>query len=158
MFAPARKFAMPLADGSEGRIFASMADILESAPKYHEEPKLVIRRAPHVPVWSVWATLEGTHSEELRRCSPACSNRKPTPASQYPTRRWRIIRCSEDLGRKFHHPRYVWARIYGHPMQSNMRLSLLHQYGIERETPCRANEKKQRPAGNCEVLIELSLL
>ena len=64
-FAPARKYAMPLADGSEGRIFAGMADILESAPKYHEEPKLIIRKAPHVPVWSVWATLEGTHSEEL---------------------------------------------------------------------------------------------
>src|ERR1019366_8963611 len=54
-----------LADGSEGRIFAGMADILESAPRDHEEPKLVIRKAPHVPVWSVWATLEGTHSEEL---------------------------------------------------------------------------------------------
>ena len=54
-----------LADGSEGRIFAGMADILESAPKYHEDPKLIIRKAPHVPVWSVWATLEGTHSEEL---------------------------------------------------------------------------------------------
>jgi hypothetical protein len=66
MFASARKFAMPLADGSEGRIFASMADILESAPKYHEEPKLVIRKAPHVPVWSVWATLEGTHSEAIQ--------------------------------------------------------------------------------------------
>jgi hypothetical protein len=50
---------------SEERIFAGMADILESAPKYHEEPKLIIRKAPHVPVWSVWATLEGTHSEEL---------------------------------------------------------------------------------------------
>jgi hypothetical protein len=56
---------VPLADGSEGRIFAGMADILESAPRDHEEPKLVIRKAPHVPVWSVWAVLEGTHSEEL---------------------------------------------------------------------------------------------
>jgi hypothetical protein len=53
------------ADNSGGHIFAGMADILESAPKYHEEPKLIIRKAPHVPVWSVWATLEGTHSEEL---------------------------------------------------------------------------------------------
>src|ERR1017187_2254340 len=58
MFAPARKYAMPFADGSEGRIFAGMADILESAPRAHEEPKLVIRKAPHVPVWSVWATLQ----------------------------------------------------------------------------------------------------
>src|ERR1019366_5688627 len=49
---------VPLADGSEGRIFAGMADILESAPRAHEEPKLVIRKAPHVPVWSVWATLQ----------------------------------------------------------------------------------------------------
>src|ERR1035441_2191025 len=56
---------MPLADGSEGRIFAGIADILESAPRDHEEPKLVIRKAPHVSVWSVWAVLEGTHSEEL---------------------------------------------------------------------------------------------
>src|SRR5450759_73081 len=56
---------VPLADGSEGRIFAGMVDILESAPRDHEEPKLVIRKAPHVPVWSVWAVLEGTHSEEL---------------------------------------------------------------------------------------------
>jgi hypothetical protein len=52
-FAPARKYAMPLADGSEGRIFAGVADILESAPKYHEEPKLVIRKAPHVSVTTV---------------------------------------------------------------------------------------------------------
>ena len=65
MFAPARKYAMPFADSSEGRIFAGMADILESAPRAHEEPKLVIRKAPHVSVWSVWAVLEGTHSEEL---------------------------------------------------------------------------------------------
>jgi hypothetical protein len=56
---------VPPADGSEGRIFAGMVDILESAPRDHEEPKLVIRKAPHVPVWSVWAVLEGTHSEEL---------------------------------------------------------------------------------------------
>jgi hypothetical protein len=28
-------------------------------------PALIIRKAPHGPVWSVWATLEGTHSEEI---------------------------------------------------------------------------------------------
>ena len=32
-------------------------------------PALIIRKAPHGPVWSVWATLEGTHSEELFEAS-----------------------------------------------------------------------------------------
>jgi hypothetical protein len=30
-----------------------------------EEPKLIVRKAPHAPVWSVWAVLEGTPSEEI---------------------------------------------------------------------------------------------
>ena len=46
-------------------IFNGMTDIFDNAPKAHEEPTLTIRKVPHVSVWSVWATLEGTHSEEL---------------------------------------------------------------------------------------------
>jgi hypothetical protein len=42
-----------------------MADILESASRHHDEPKLVVRKALHAPVWSVWAVLEGTPSEEI---------------------------------------------------------------------------------------------
>lgn len=30
-----------------------------------EEPKLVVRKAPHAPVWSVWAILEYSPSEEI---------------------------------------------------------------------------------------------
>jgi len=41
-----------------------MTDILDNAPRTQEEPKLIIRRASHAPVWAVWATLEGTPSEE----------------------------------------------------------------------------------------------
>jgi hypothetical protein len=46
-----------------------MADILESAARHHEEPKLVVRKAPHAAVWSVWAVLEGTASEEIFEAS-----------------------------------------------------------------------------------------
>ena len=42
-----------------------MTDILDNAPRTQEEPKLIVRRVSHAPVWSVWATLEGTHSEEI---------------------------------------------------------------------------------------------
>jgi hypothetical protein len=42
-----------------------MTDILENAPRTQEQPKLIIRRVSHAPVWSVWATLEGTPSEEI---------------------------------------------------------------------------------------------
>jgi hypothetical protein len=56
---------MALADGFKGHISVGMADILESAARHPEEPKLVVRKAPHAPVWSVWAVLEGTPSEEI---------------------------------------------------------------------------------------------
>jgi hypothetical protein len=46
-----------------------MADILESAARHHEGPKLVVRKAPHAAVWSVWAVLEGTASEEIFEAS-----------------------------------------------------------------------------------------
>jgi hypothetical protein len=42
-----------------------MTDILDTARVSREEPKLIVRKAPHTPVWSVWATLEGTPSEEI---------------------------------------------------------------------------------------------
>ena len=42
-----------------------MTDILDNAPRTQEEPKLIIRRVSQAPVWSVWATLEGTPSEEI---------------------------------------------------------------------------------------------
>lgn len=55
----------PLADYSERSIFAGMANILENSPVDQQEPKLIIRKAPHAAVWSVWAVLEGTPSEEI---------------------------------------------------------------------------------------------
>jgi hypothetical protein len=42
-----------------------MTDILENAPARHNESNLIVRQASHAPVWSVWATLEGTASEEI---------------------------------------------------------------------------------------------
>jgi hypothetical protein len=42
-----------------------MNNILDNAPSPHEDPALIIRKGPHGPLWSVWATLEGTHSEEI---------------------------------------------------------------------------------------------
>ena len=46
-----------------------MNDVLDNTPKAYEGPTLIIRKAPHVSVWSVWAILEGTHSEELFEAS-----------------------------------------------------------------------------------------
>jgi hypothetical protein len=42
-----------------------MTDILDTARVGREEPKLIVRKAPHAPVWSVWAVLEGIPSEEI---------------------------------------------------------------------------------------------
>jgi len=42
-----------------------MKEIFETGPVTAEEPKLIIRKALHAPVWSVWAVLEGTPSEEI---------------------------------------------------------------------------------------------
>jgi len=46
-----------------------MSDILDNAPTTHEGPGLIIRKASHGLVWSVWAMLEGTPSEELFEAS-----------------------------------------------------------------------------------------
>jgi hypothetical protein len=42
-----------------------MIDILDNARVSGEEPKLIVRKASHAPIWSVWAVLEGTPSEEI---------------------------------------------------------------------------------------------
>ena len=42
-----------------------MTDILDNARVSDEEPKLIVRKASHAPIWSVWAVLEGTPSEEI---------------------------------------------------------------------------------------------
>jgi hypothetical protein len=42
-----------------------MSNILDTAHMSQGEPKLIVRKAPHAPVWSVWAVLEGTPSEEI---------------------------------------------------------------------------------------------
>jgi hypothetical protein len=42
-----------------------MARILDSSVGTYEDPRLIIRKAPHASVWSVWAVLEGTPSEEI---------------------------------------------------------------------------------------------
>jgi len=46
-----------------------MTNILDSAPKNHGDPTLVVRKATHAAVWSVWAALEGTPSEEIFEAS-----------------------------------------------------------------------------------------
>ena len=42
-----------------------MSDILDTAHVSQDELKLIVRKASHAPVWSVWAVLEGTPSEEI---------------------------------------------------------------------------------------------
>lgn len=42
-----------------------MTDILDAARVSGEDPKLIIRKASHAPIWSVWAVLEGIPSEEI---------------------------------------------------------------------------------------------
>lgn len=42
-----------------------MTDILDNTHVTQDEPKLTVRKAPHAPVWSVWAVLEGIPSEEI---------------------------------------------------------------------------------------------
>ncbi len=42
-----------------------MTDILEAAPQSSIDPQLLVRRAAHVSIWSVWAVLDGSPSEEI---------------------------------------------------------------------------------------------
>ena len=46
-----------------------MTYILDNTPTTHEGPALIIRKATLGPMWSVWAELEGTHSEEIFEAS-----------------------------------------------------------------------------------------
>jgi hypothetical protein len=49
----------------KGTYSACMTDILDTARVSREEPKLIVRKAPHAPIWSVWAVLEALPSEEI---------------------------------------------------------------------------------------------
>lgn len=42
-----------------------MNNVLDNAPTRPSEPILVVRKAPHAPVWAVWALLGGSSSEEI---------------------------------------------------------------------------------------------
>jgi hypothetical protein len=42
-----------------------MTNILDNAPMAHDDPDLKVRKAPHAAVWSVWAELDGSPSEEI---------------------------------------------------------------------------------------------
>jgi hypothetical protein len=42
-----------------------MTNILDSARASDEGPRLIVRKASHAPIWSVWAVLEGAPSEEI---------------------------------------------------------------------------------------------
>ena len=42
-----------------------MTNILESGAARGDDPVLVVRKAPHAAVWSVWAALESHPSEEI---------------------------------------------------------------------------------------------
>ena len=42
-----------------------MDNVLDNAPTRSADPVLVVRKAPHAEVWSVWASLEDTHPEEI---------------------------------------------------------------------------------------------
>jgi hypothetical protein len=42
-----------------------MNSVLDYAPARPDDPILLVRKAPHAQVWSVWATLEGTDAEEI---------------------------------------------------------------------------------------------
>ena len=46
-----------------------MTDILDSAPANQTDPTLIVRKAPHAAVWSVWALLESAPSEEIFEAS-----------------------------------------------------------------------------------------
>jgi hypothetical protein len=43
----------------------SMSEILHTAHVSGGEPKLIVRKAPHASIWSVWAVLVGLPSEEI---------------------------------------------------------------------------------------------
>jgi len=42
-----------------------MNNVLDCAHARPADPILLVRKAPHAQVWSVWASLEGTAAEEI---------------------------------------------------------------------------------------------
>jgi hypothetical protein len=42
-----------------------MNNVLDYAHARPADPILLVRKAPHAQVWSVWASLEGTAAEEI---------------------------------------------------------------------------------------------
>ena len=54
-----------LPSSPDEHISSSMTDILDNKHLSQDEPKLIVRKAPRAPVWSVWAVLEGMPSEEI---------------------------------------------------------------------------------------------
>jgi hypothetical protein len=54
-----------LANSPKGHISSCMIDILDTGRVSGDEPNLMVRKAPHAPIWSVWAVLEGIPSEEI---------------------------------------------------------------------------------------------
>ena len=42
-----------------------MTNILDNVHARRDEPVLIVRKAPHAAIWSVWATLDGYPSEEI---------------------------------------------------------------------------------------------
>lgn len=51
--------------GGNLRPYLGMTNILDNAPAHHADPTLIVRKAPHAAVWSVWALLESVPSEEI---------------------------------------------------------------------------------------------
>jgi hypothetical protein len=45
--------------------YSGMTNILDNAPSSQPDPMLAVRKAPHAQVWSVWAVLGGSPSEEI---------------------------------------------------------------------------------------------
>ena len=70
-----------------------MSDILDTVCVSSEEPKLIVRKAPHAAIWSVWAVLEGVPSEEIFEGS---SEEDASEAGSIPA----VERGSKNAGRK----------------------------------------------------------
>jgi hypothetical protein len=49
----------------KGTYSTCMINILDTGRVSGEEPNLIVRKASHAPIWSVWAMLEGIPSEEI---------------------------------------------------------------------------------------------
>jgi hypothetical protein len=45
--------------------YSGMINILDNDRTHRVDPILMVRKAPHAQVWSVWATPEGADAEEI---------------------------------------------------------------------------------------------